>query len=80
MAEKEAKWKQNADGKFYVDDQCIACDACIVEAPGFFEMNDDDGHAYVVKQPNPESKDDQEMCENALACCPVGAIGDDGEE
>ena len=80
MAEKEAKWKQNAQGKYYVDDQCIACDACVVEAPGFFEMNDDDGHAYVVKQPNPEKKDDQEMCENALACCPVGAIGDDGEE
>lgn len=80
MAEKEAKWQQNADGKYYVDDQCIACDACCVEAPGFFEMNDDDGHAYVAKQPDPSNKDDQEMCENALACCPVGAIGDDGEE
>ncbi len=51
MADKEAKWSQNIEGKYYVDDQCIACDACCVEAPGFFEMNDDDGHAYVAKQP-----------------------------
>ena len=42
-------------------------------------MNDDDGHAFVSKQPNPDNKDEVEMCENALACCPVGAIGDDGE-
>lgn len=77
MADKEAKWSQNAEGKYYVDDQCIACDACVVEAPGFFEMNDDDGHAYVVKQPSKD--DDVEACENAVAICPVGAIGDDGE-
>ena len=77
MADKEAKWSLNKEGKFYVDDQCIACDACVVEAPGFFTMNDEDGHAYVTKQP--ESDDDQEECDNALACCPVGAIGDDGK-
>lgn len=78
MADKEAKWSQNIDGEYYVDDQCIACDACCVEAPGFFEMNDDDGHAYVSKQP--DSNESREECENALACCPVGAIGNDGKE
>jgi ferredoxin len=78
MADKEAKWSQNTDGKYYVDDQCIACDACVVEAPDFFAMNDDDGHAYVQKQP--EKDNDLEECENALQCCPVGAIGDDGED
>jgi len=76
MADKEAKWSQNKTGKYYVDDQCIACDACVVEAPDFFEMNDDDGHAYVKKQP--ETDESKEECENALMCCPVGAIGDDG--
>lgn len=76
MADKEAKWSQNTDGEYYVDDQCIACDACVVEAPEYFEMNDDDGHAYVKKQP--ESDEAKEECVNALACCPVGAIGDDG--
>lgn len=76
MADKENKWSQNIDGKYYVDDQCIACDACVMEAPDFFEMNDDDGHAYVKKQPsNPQEEED---CENALAACPVEAIGRDG--
>jgi ferredoxin len=77
MADKEAKWSQNTDGKYYVDDQCIACDACVVEAPDFFDMNDDDGHAYVKKQPQSDSE--LEDCENALAACPVAAIGNDGE-
>jgi len=77
MADKEAKWSMNAEGVYYVDDQCIACDACCVEAPNFFGMNDDDGHAYTIKQPSSDTE--KEDCENALACCPVGAIGDDGK-
>jgi ferredoxin len=77
MADKSAKWSQNVIGKYYVDDQCIACDACCVEAPKFFGMNDDDGHAFVMKQPQTEAE--IEECNNALACCPVGAIGDNGE-
>ena len=76
MADKEAKFDQNVEGKFYVDDQCIACDACCVEAPEFFLMNDEEGHAYVGKQP--VEPDEIEECENALAACPVAAIGDDG--
>lgn len=77
MAEKEAKWDANAKGKYYVDDQCIACDACCVEAPDFFAMNDEDAYAYVTKQP--KSSEEVEECENALQACPVGAIGDDGD-
>ena len=77
MADKSSKWQENAQGAFYVDDQCIACDACIVEAPKFFEMNDEDGHAYVKLQPmKPE---EIEECQSALDSCPVGAIGDDGQ-
>ena len=66
----------NVPGAYYVDEQCIACDACTLEAPRFFLMNDTDGHAYVSLQP----KTDQEIeeCENALAACPVEAIGNDG--
>lgn len=51
MANKQNRWSLNSNGKFYVDDQCIACDACIVSASHFFEMNDDEGYAYVKKQP-----------------------------
>ena len=78
MATKTAKFLDNKTGKFYVDDQCIACDACVVEAPKFFTMNDNDGHAYVKSQPlTPEEIDE---CESAMAMCPVDAIGNDGNE
>lgn len=77
MANKAAKFKQNIAGKYYVDDSCIACDACCVEAPRFFAMNDDEGHAFVKLQPI--TAEDLQEAENALAACPVEAIGSDGE-
>ncbi|MCB9060043.1 MAG: ferredoxin [Halobacteriovoraceae bacterium] len=76
MADKANKFKDNVEGKYYVDDQCIACDACVAEAERFFEMNDEDGHAFVKLQPSTEQE--TEECENALAACPVEAIGNDG--
>ena len=72
MADKSAKWEMNKEGKYYVDDQCIACDACVFEAPNFFEMNDDDGHAFVKKQPS--TPEELQQCEDALEACPVEAI------
>ena len=77
MADKKSKWNLNTAGQFYVDDQCIACDACVVEAPGFFTMNDVDGHAYVKLQP--KSVKDIQECLSALEACPVEAIGSDGD-
>ena len=77
MADKKSKWEENKPGKFYVDDQCIACDACVMEAPNFFTMNDDEGHAFVKLQPT--TKIDLEECRSAMEACPVEAIGEDGE-
>lgn len=76
MADKSAKFEQNAPGSFYVDDQCIACDACVMEAPRFFVMNDEEGHAYVQLQP--KNQEEIEQCLEALEACPVQAIGNDG--
>jgi ferredoxin len=76
MADKTAKFEQNIIGQFYVDDQCIACDACVMEAPNFFEMNDDEGHAFVKLQPN--NPNEEKECLEALEACPVEAIGSDG--
>jgi ferredoxin len=76
MADKNSRFKENILGKYYVDDSCIACDACCVEAPKLFAMNDNDGHAFVMKQP--VSPDDFVDAENARAACPVEAIGNDG--
>lgn len=77
MADKDAKNGSNVAGKYYVDDQCIACDACVAEAADHFEMNDDEGYAYVKKQPSTD--EEIEACENAMEACPVEAIGNDGE-
>ena len=77
MADKAHKYKDNVPGKFYVDEQCIACDACVNEAPKNFKMNDGEGHSAVVKQP--ESPEEEEACKAALAACPVEAIGSDGD-
>ncbi len=76
MADKKHKFSMNVTGIYYVDDQCIACDACCVEAPRFFAMNDNDGHAYVMLQPT--TPEDLKEAENAMAACPVEAIGNDG--
>lgn len=76
MADKNARYKDNLPGAYYVDDSCIACDACCVEAPNIFKMNDNDGHAYVVLQPT--TPDQLQDAENARAACPVEAIGRDG--
>ena len=77
MADKNSKFSENKPGKFYVDDQCIACDACVMEAPDFFTMNDDDGHAFVKLQP--KTPKELEECRSAMEACPVEAIGEDGE-
>ena len=76
MADKNSRYKENVLGRYYVDDQCIACDACCVEAPKFFAMNDNEGHAFVNLQPITPAE--IEEAENALAACPVEAIGNNG--
>ncbi len=76
MASIDEKWADNANGKFYVDEQCIDCDLCRETAPDFYTRNEDGGYSYVYKQP--ESDEDIELCQEALDACPVEAIGDDG--
>ena len=76
MADINDKWPENAPGKFFVDRTCIACDACCIAAPDNFKMNEDDGHAYLAKQP--EGGSEEEQCREAMEGCPVEAIGNTG--
>ncbi|HCM39833.1 MAG: ferredoxin [Bdellovibrionales bacterium GWB1_52_6] len=73
MADKSKKWPDNAPGKYFVDDQCIDCDACRAEAPENFTRNDANGYSYVYKQPADAKEEAQ--CKSALEACPVEAIG-----
>jgi ferredoxin len=76
MADKTKKWPDNKAGKYYVDDQCIDCDACRTEAPKNFTRNDAHGYSYVYKQP--ETPEEEASCKTAMEACPVEAIGNDG--
>ena len=77
MADRNNKNSENVPGRYYVDIHCIACDACTVEAPDFFSMNDIQGYAFVKRQP--VSPHEIKICESARAACPVESIGNDEE-
>lgn len=61
---------------FYVDRECILCTTCSDLAPGHFRRSDDEDHDVCYRQP----RDPAELaaCLEAMAACPVEAIGDDG--
>ncbi len=81
MAVKTEKNSKNSAGNWYCtspdsdDDGCIACGACYGSAEDFF-AEDDDGNAYVLKQPTTDEEIAE--CQDALDSCPADAIGNDG--
>ena len=77
MADASDKNEENVSGSFYVDSQCIDCDMCRDSAPSFFKRSVENGYSYVYNQPSTE--EDRTICEQALAECPVDAIGADGD-
>jgi len=77
MADVNLKVSENVAGKWYVDENCIACDSCISIAPDHFAMNEDSSHAFTQKQP--ENPEEEQLCEDAKASCPTDAIGNDAE-
>ena len=73
MADILNKYPENIAGEYFVDNTCIACDACVLTASKNFTMNADDGHSYVSKQP--ETPDEVAACKEAMEGCPVESIG-----
>ncbi|HEY5991670.1 MAG TPA: ferredoxin [Candidatus Udaeobacter sp.] len=76
MSDRNGRVKENVPGPFYVDSSCIDCDVCRDAAPNNFTRFFRHAYCYVSKQP--ENKMEREACEEALAACPVEAIGNDG--
>jgi ferredoxin len=72
MANVTNKCAENALGRFYVDDQY---DQCREIAPDIFRRDDVSGHSYIFRQP--ETPDEEALCQEAMENCPVEAIGDD---
>ena len=87
MADFSDRWEDNCDeivkfnGKavsFYCDNACIHCDVCQENGPDNFRSSDDKKHSICFKQP--ASEEELKLCYQAMECCPVGAIGDDGHK
>ncbi len=57
--------------QYKVNEECIGCHACVEVAGDNFAMNEQE-MAFVKKQP--ESEEEEELCEEALEVCPVEAI------
>jgi len=76
LADPNDRVEENVPGPYYVDSLCIDCDVCRDTAPDNFTRSDENGYSYVFKQP--ENEDERALCEEALAACPVEAIGNDG--
>lgn len=76
MADREDRYEDNVPGKWYVDKKCILCSVCSEAAPKNFKEAPDGDHDFVFKQP--DSPEEEQQAEEAMAACPVEAIGNDG--
>ncbi len=76
MADKNNKLEGQPPGPYYVDSDCISCEACVETAPDFFVMDEESDLAKVIKQP--QTDDEKALCEEAIEACPSDAIGNDG--
>lgn len=77
MASPEDRVPQNVPGPFFVDAACIDCDTCRCIGPDHFARDEEEGYSYVCAQPTNEEEVD--LMEEAMDCCPVDAIGCDGD-
>jgi len=85
VADPNDMWEDNVGGEstvdakrvsFYCDQECILCSVCADAAPSNFKMSEEEDHDICFKQP--ENAKELAQCYEAMANCPVEAIGDDG--
>jgi ferredoxin len=76
VPDKNDRVKENVPGAYYVDSSCIDCDVCRDTAPESFTRCDENNYSFVFKQP--EGEEELAAAEEAVLCCPVEAIGNDG--
>ena len=76
MSDGAEKNPFNVPGRYYVTDDCLACEACQDAAPNHFRY-DDHAQSYIFKQPT--TPEEEEQCRIALSWCPLEAIRDNGE-
>jgi glyoxylase-like metal-dependent hydrolase (beta-lactamase superfamily II) len=74
MARPGDRHPDSADGDWYVDTGCIACDASRQVAPGLIGK-DSRGRSIFLRQP--ETSEDLEMAWRALLICPTRSVGNE---
>ncbi len=79
VAEEISDYIRNVPGKYWVEqDICLSHQCCDHEAPNNFLVEEASAWvARVYKQP--ETLEEEKQCREAMNCCPMGAIHDDGE-
>ena len=75
MADLNKRAVKNVPGRFYVDDQCLTHAMCAHLAPKNFAYDEERGCYYVCKQP--DTPEELAQCLEAVAACPMIAIGTD---
>lgn len=75
MESEPEKHPQNVPGRFYVTEDCLACEVCQTVAPNNFRYGDN-GLSYVFKQPS--DPEEVKQCEEAVDGCPLEAVRNDG--
>ncbi len=72
---KEYKITQkNITGRYHVDESCIYCELCVETSPNNFSYDDEEGFAYVSKQP--ESEEEHSLMAECIGYCPIESIHD----
>lgn len=83
MSYEPKKHPLNVRGKYYVTEDCLACENCQDAAPNNFRYVAPNNFryegwlTYVFKQPS--TPEEEEQCHQAVLGCPMEAIRDDGE-
>jgi len=81
MSDQNESFAENAPGKYYIVKTCIGCILCSEIAPENFSENTDEelafGYNYVRKQP--ETRAEEQLCEEAMDVCPADAIRNNGK-
>jgi ferredoxin len=68
---------RNAEGKYYVTEECDGCGICASFAGETFLSTNDGSRYYVVHQPLDDQEDQAVL--DAMEECPLGCIRDDGD-
>ena len=70
--------RENAEGRYYVSDECDGCGICSDCAPANFELSADATYYYVIQQPYDE--EEEQAMRAALEACPRHALRADGDD